>query len=250
MISRRLKETYRAYNFDMSKKILWLLTARSGSKAIPGKNIKRLGEYPLLVYRIKSVEGSKFSHDLWISTDSKEYASIAKRYGAEAPFLRPDELSGDNSSSVDVVLHAMDYATNTGKEYEYIGLLEPTSPFIKTKDLDAALSLLDANQDATGIVAVKESRPHRIFIQKHTSYLKEISKNLEKLKNVTRQSFDKEITPSGGFYISRWGDFNTLKTFYDKKTLAYEVDEISGLEIDEPIDWHFAEFILGKKLYD
>nr|AOE12288.1 N-acylneuraminate cytidylyltransferase [uncultured bacterium] len=234
----------------MKKEILWLLAARSGSKSIPNKNIKLLGDHPLLSFRIKSVLKSKFKHDLWISTDSKDYALIAKNYGAEAPFLRPDELSNDNSSSIDVVLHAMNHAKNKGKEYDFIGLLEPTSPFIKTEDLDAALNLLQNDEDATGIVAVKESRPNKIFIQKKSKYLTELSVNLDNLKKLTRQSFDKEITPSGGFYISRWDSFISYKSFYNKKTLAYEVDEISGIEIDEPIDWDFAEFIFKNKLND
>ena len=234
----------------MKKEILWLLAARSGSKSIPNKNIKLLGDHPLLSFRIKSVLKSKFKHDLWISTDSKDYALIAKNYGAEAPFLRPDELSNDNSSSIDVVLHAMNHAKNKGKEYDFIGLLEPTSPFIKTEDLDAALNLLQNDEDATGIVAVKESRPNKIFIQKKSKYLTELSVNLDNLKKLTRQSFDKEITPSGGFYISRWDSFISYKSFYNKKTLAYEVDEISGINIDEPIDWNFAEFVFKNKLND
>ena len=234
----------------MKKEILWLLAARSGSKSIPNKNIKLLGDHPLLSFRIKSVLKSKFKHDLWISTDSKDYALIAKNYGAEAPFLRPDELSNDNSSSIDVVLHAMNHAKNKGKEYDFIGLLEPTSPFIKTEDLDAALNLLQNDEDATAIVAVKESRPNKIFIQKKSKYLTELSVNLDDLKKITRQSFDKEITPSGGFYISRWDSFISYKSFYNKKTLAYEVDEISGINIDEPIDWNFAEFVFKNKLND
>ena len=234
----------------MKKEILWLVAARSGSKSIPNKNIKLLGDHPLLSFRIKSVLKSKFKHDLWISTDSKDYALIAKNYGAEAPFLRPDELSNDNSSSIDVVLHAMNHAKNKGKEYDFIGLLEPTSPFIKTEDLDAALNLLQNDEDATAIVAVKESRPNKIFIQKKSKYLTELSVNLDDLKKLTRQSFDKEITPSGGFYISRWDSFISYKSFYNKKTLAYEVDEISGINIDEPIDWNFAEFVFKNKLND
>ena len=234
----------------MKKEILWLVAARSGSKSIPNKNIKLLGDHPLLSFRIKSVLKSKFKHDLWISTDSKDYALIAKNYGAEAPFLRPDELSNDNSSSIDVVLHAMNHAKNKGKEYDFIGLLEPTSPFIKTEDLDAALNLLQNDEDATAIVAVKESRPNKIFIQKKSKYLTELSLNLDNLKKLTRQSFDKEITPSGGFYISRWDSFISYKSFYNKKTLAYEVDEISGINIDEPIDWNFAEFVFKNKLND
>jgi len=231
----------------MKKKILWLVTARSGSKSIPHKNIKLLGGHPLLSYRIKTAINTTYNHDLWISTDSEEYASIAQKYGAERPFIRPEKLSLDDSSSSDVVLHAMEYAKKTNKGYDYIGMLEPTSPFITSKQLDTAISLLDNNSKAIAIVAVKESRPHKIFIQEESEFLVELSENFEGLKNLGRQAFKKEITPSGGFYISKWDDFLEMKSFYTPKTLSYEVDEISGLEIDEPLDWDFAEFIINKQ---
>ena len=231
----------------MKKKILWLITARSGSKSIVDKNIKVLGKHPLISYRIRSASSSKFSNDIWVSTDSKEYASIAKKYGANIPFLRPEYLASDDADSVDVVLHAMDYAIKLNQEYEYIGLLEPTSPFITVDDLDGSIDLLDNNKRATGVVAVTESRPHKIFIQKQNKYLDELANNLDKVKRLGRQSFDKEITPSGGFYIAKWDSFLKKKSFYTAKTLSYEVDEISGLEIDEPLDWEFAEFIVNKQ---
>ena len=84
------------------KKILWILAARSGSKTIPGKNIKLLGGIPLLAYRIKSALLSKYSQDIWISTDSEEYAKIAEEYGAKKMFIRPDILADDQASSSDV----------------------------------------------------------------------------------------------------------------------------------------------------
>lgn len=229
----------------MEKNILWLVTARSGSKSIPDKNIKVLGKQPLISYRIQSALGTKIDGDVWVSTDSEKYAEIAKEYGAEIPFLRPDYLSTDDASSMDVVLHAMEYASGIGKKYDFIGLLEPTSPFIQSLDLDKAVELLNQNENASAIVATKESRPNRIFIQKEDECLSELADNLKLYKKFGRQSFGREITPSGGFYISKWDDFLKNKSFYTKHTLSYLVDDVSGLEIDEPLDWQFAEFIIN-----
>lgn len=229
----------------MEKNILWLVTARSGSKSIPDKNIKILGKQPLISYRIQSALTTRIAGDVWVSTDSEKYAEIAKEYGAEIPFLRPDYLSTDDASSTDVVLHAMEYALIINKKYDFIGLLEPTSPFIQGSDLDKAIELLNQNENASAIVATKESRPNRIFIQKEDEYLSELAENLKLYKKLGRQSFGKEITPSGGFYISKWDDFLQNKSFYTKQTLSYIVDDISGLEIDEPLDWQFAEFIIN-----
>lgn len=234
----------------MIKKVLWLITARSGSKSIPDKNIKLLGEFPLMSYRIQSAINTQVLGDVWVSTDSEKYAKIAKEYGAEIPFIRPADLATDDASSIDVVIHAMEYALSLNKNYDYIGLLEPTSPFIQSSDLDKAIELLTANDRASAIVSTKESRPNRIFIQKEDEYLSELADNLKLYEKLGRQSFGKEITPSGGFYISKWDDFLENKSFYTKKTLSYLVDDISGLEIDEPLDWKFAEFGIAQKMFD
>jgi CMP-N,N'-diacetyllegionaminic acid synthase len=232
------------------KKILWLVTARSGSKSIPNKNIKLLGGHPLLSYRIKSALLTRFFNDVWVSTDSEIYAKISVEYGGIIPFLRPPILSNDDSSSIDVVLHAMNFASKNNFEYDYIGLLEPTSPFITCFQLEEALSILEANDTESAIVATRESRPNRIFIQKESKYLDEVSNNIKSITKLGRQEFKKEITPSGGFYISKWDEFLKNKSFYTEKTLSYLVDDISGLEIDNPIDWTFAEFIIEKQLFD
>lgn len=234
----------------MEKKVLWLIAARSGSKSIPDKNIKILGNQPLISYRIQSALNTLNSKDVWVSTDSEKYAQIAKEYGAEIPFLRPDYLASDDASSVDVVIHAMDYAFSHGKKYDFIGLLEPTSPFVQSSDLDKAIELLGNKENATAIVATVESRPNRIFIQKEGAYLSELAENLKMYKKLGRQSFGKEITPSGGFYISKWEAFFESKSFYTERTLSYLVDDISGLEIDEPLDWQFAEFIIEKNMFE
>ena len=229
----------------MQKNILWLVPARCGSKSIPDKNIKMLGNQPLISYRIQAALATKIEGDIWVSTDSEKYADIAKGYGAEIPFIRPDFLSTDEASSIDVVLHAMEYALSINNKYSFIGLLEPTSPFIQVSDLDRAVELLNKNEIASAIIATRESRPNRIFIQKEDEYLCEISDNLKLHIKLGRQAFKKEITPSGGFYISKWDEFLKNKSFYTRETLSYLVDDISGLEIDEPIDWQIAEFIIN-----
>lgn len=234
----------------MAGKVLWLIAARSGSKSIPNKNIKVLGDLPLLHYRIKAAANSGVDGDIWISTDSSQYISIAEQAGAKAPFVRPAELAGDMASSVDVVLHAMNYAEEKMEQFDAIGLLEPTSPFIYPNTLKAATEQLLGNSEADSIVAVREQRPNTFFIQDEDVFLTDLAKRIEDSQQLGRQNFNKQITPSGGFYISRWKAFKQNKSFYTSKTLGYEVDEIEGLEIDEPIDWDLAEFFVERKKVD
>lgn len=229
---------------NVYKKILWLVPARSGSKSVPDKNIKVLGGKPLLAYRVLSASAISGSKNVWISTDSEEYAAIASAYGAKVPFIRPDYLATDTASSSDVVLHAIKFAEDNNYNYEFVGLLEPTSPFIYTETLKHALQVLNDDAGAEGIVAVRHTTPNTFFIQEDTPYLKELSIKLNSASNY-RQAFPSQITPSGGFYISKWEAFKKNKTFYTEKTLAYKVPEECVLEIDEPMDWQWAEFLLN-----
>jgi CMP-N-acetylneuraminic acid synthetase len=231
-------------------RVLWLITARAGSKSIPDKNIKLLGGKELLTYRIESALKTSFKKEVWLSTDNEKYAEIGLKAGANAPFIRPDYLASDTASSSDVVLHAMNYANEHGFTFDIIGLLEPTSPFISHKQLEEAVDLLTKNEEADGIVAVRESRPHSFFIQPESKYLTVLSDRFKEKKNVGRQFFKKEITPSGGFYIAKWGKFLKQKTFYMGRTMSFLVDDLTGLEIDEVSDWLFAEFIIENNIID
>ena len=229
----------------MRNDILWIITARSGSKGIPHKNIKLLGQYPLLAYRIKSAQSISRKSDVWVSTDSKTYAKIAEEYQAMVPFIRPKELAGDDASSIDVVLHAMHFAINSDKNYEFIGLLEPTSPFVEYVDLLKALNILKSDHNADAIVAVEEVRPNTFFVQDEDSYLIDLALRLQSCEKLGRQSFKRQITPSGGFYIAKWDNFLNKKSFYTKNTIPYLIPDLASLEIDEPIDWQFADFLLA-----
>lgn len=228
--------------------ILWIVAARSGSKSLPNKNIRELGGQPLLSYRIKSALECKIESEVWLSTDSEEYAKIGIRYGAKVPFIRPEELSTDNANSVDVVLHAMNHAQQKNLKFELVGLLEPTSPFITSTQLEQAVNDLIEDKTADSIVAVRRQRPATIYIQKKNKYLNDLAARISRQNLQNRQANDIEITPSGGFYISKWKNFLINKTFYTLNTMPYEVDDICGLEIDETIDWLFAEFIITNNL--
>jgi CMP-N-acetylneuraminic acid synthetase len=230
---------------DVYKKILWLIPARSGSKSVPDKNINNLGGKPLMAYRILSALEISGEVNVWLSTDSELYGEIGSSYGAQIPFIRPAYLSTDTASSIAVVLHAIKFAEDNGFDYEYIGLLEPTSPFIYTETLKHALKLLHTDSHAEAIVAVRDTHPNSFFIQEDTPYLEELSSRLSSVSNTHRQVFANQITPSGGFYISKWEAIKQHKTFYTAKTIAYKVPKECGLEIDEPIDWLWAEFLLN-----
>jgi len=201
----------------MLNNILWLIPARSGSKSIPHKNIKKLGDYPLMAYRIKSALSVSSPNDVWVSTDSEEYAEIARVFGATVPFLRPKELATETATSADVVLHAINEAEKRGLRYDVLGLLEPTSPYINFSQLTDAAQQLLGDDEAENIVAVRESRPNSYFVQKDSKYLSELAERLSVVQSHARQNFGKEITPSGGFHMAKWIHSKNQKHSLHKK---------------------------------
>ena len=168
----------------MKNKILWIITARSGSKSIINKNIKELNKLPLIAYKIKTALSISHQNDVWVSTDSEEYASISKEFGATVPFLRPDHLSTDSASSVDVIIHCIEHAEKNKMDYDYIGMLEPTSPFVYFSHLQNALELLSENSKADAIVATREIRPHSFFVQADSQYISEVGSRIKKCKKL------------------------------------------------------------------
>lgn len=230
--------------------VLFLITARSGSKGVPNKNIKQLGGKPLLAYRIQTALKLTDKKNIWLSTDSEEYAQIGMEYGVTVPFIRPKYLAEDKASSIDVVLHAMHYAESKGCEYSKIALLEPTSPFVYSDYIKEAILQLDAKPKANAIVATKKTEVNTFFIQENTAYLDVFSNRINDKEELRRQNFKEEITPSGGFYIANWNSFKKNKNFYTEDTLSFVLPEVCTLEIDYPSQFLWAEFLIEKKIVD
>lgn len=228
------------------KDVLFLILARSGSKGVPSKNVRLLGELPLLAWRILTAKKTHLSYDLILSTDSEEYAQIGREFGARAPFLRPPQLSNDDSSSVDACLHAINWLeTHERGSWRYLCLLEPTSPFTKIEWIEDAIQRIEKNHRSS-IVACKESLPHTRFIQDEApdDSLGPLYKSLQDTASLNRQEFKRQITPSGNFYIVRIDSFKQNQRFYNEDTSSYFVPSPYDLEIDQPLDFLWAEFML------
>ncbi len=141
--------------------ILCLILARSGSKRIPGKNIVDLAGKPLIAYTIECAKRSRYINRIIVSTDDKKIARIAQDYGAEVPFMRPSEISQDDSTELDAFKHALVWLKeNEGYEPDLIVKLFPTSPFRTTKSVDAAIKLLIDNPDADSVRSVRLCAEH------------------------------------------------------------------------------------------
>ena len=137
-------------------KVIALIPARSGSKGVPNKNTRLMGGHPLIAWSIMAAKKANSIDRVIVSTDSYEYAQLAIQLGAEAPFLRPAEISGDRSTDFDFIAHALDWFADNGGEPEYIAHIRPTTPFRDPAQIDAAVSLFQNSKMATALRSAHE----------------------------------------------------------------------------------------------
>ena len=147
------------------KSVLAIIPARGGSKGLPGKNILPLAGKPLIVWSIEAARDSKFIDKCVVSTDDDKIYEVVKEFGGEIPFNRPDHLATDVSTTFDVLEHGIQYFKNQSVEFDYLVLLEPTSPLRESNDIDEAIMFLHEKRNiADSIVGVsKVESTHPVF---------------------------------------------------------------------------------------
>lgn len=233
-------------------RVLFVVTARGGSKGVPRKNIKMIAGMPLIAYKIIAAKKCHYEKRVIVSTDDEEIAEISRSYGAEVPFKRPSELGTDSTSSVDVVLHAMDWVCkNDNEKYDYVCLLEPSSPFASYIDLEKALKLIDEN-NADTLLGMKEVDVTTNFIHSLDAQGK-LSKFYYAIKDLTsirRQDQKKEYTMNGCMYIAKWDYFIKNKLFHSINSIPYIMSEESSIEIDTILDYEIACKIVDDGMVD
>ena len=232
------------------KTFLAIIPARGGSKGLPGKNIKELCGKPLIAWSIEAGLKSKYIDELVVSTDYQDIADIAKEYGANVPFLRPDYLARDTATSFDAVKHTIDFYKNElGKEFDYIVLLEPTSPLREIEDIDLAIEKLlsSSAESIVGISKTEDQNPAFLINKDQDNYLSGYEN--KDMKVLRRQDISDVYFFEGTIYISQTNILLNEETFYHKNTIGYEVPKYKSLEIDDIDDFIMVEAIMKHKGY-
>ncbi len=222
---------------------LSIIPARSGSKRLPDKNIKLLCGKPLLAWSVESALDSKYIDEVVVSTDSSVYADIAKSYGANVPFLRPESLSSDTTTTFDVLEHCIRfYKESLGKEFDYIVLLQPTSPLrqawhideacekIITKEMDSLISVCKCEHPPLWSNTLPENENMNDFIPKA-------------VREIRSQDLPQYYRLNGTIFIAKTESLLTHKSFLTPQTIAYKMDNLYSSDIDSALDFTFAEFL-------
>lgn len=229
--------------------ILYLITARGGSKGILGKNLREISGISLVGYKAISARKSKYCSRLIISTDSPEIQENARHYGVEVPFTRPAELATDTATSAQVIAHAIEWVEGAGERYDAIMLLEPSSPFARSFDYDNAVEMM-VQSGANAVVGVRPMEVHSVYIRQLDKQ-RRLSQDIDRLREARRerrQDMPQECTPNGALYLFKWEYFKKHRSIYHEyeKVFGYMMDRFYSIEIDEPIDLYWAEFLVEK----
>jgi len=233
-------------------KVLGVITARGGSKGIPGKNLKLLGGKPLLAHTVEAVNDCALDRVI-VSTEDAAIAAAARSLGCEVPFVRPAELARDETPHLPVIQHAVQWLrVEAGYEPDVVLILQPTSPLRSAIDIAGALRMLELS-DADSVVSVNEVSPHahpmrmlRVDGDNHATLFATGAPVRARINR--RQDMPKAWVMNGAIYACRTGVlFDAEPSLYGNRVVAFPMPVERSISIDDLEDWDAAERALAKR---
>jgi CMP-N-acetylneuraminic acid synthetase len=224
--------------------ILGIITARGGSKGIPKKNLRKISGVPLIEYTIKAARKSTKIKKLIVSTDNQEIIKHSQKLGVEVPFKRPAKYSKDNSLSIDVISHALQFLKKRENyQPDIVVLLQPTSPLRDPLNIDKSVNLLKKSKSSSvvGVFPMKQY-PQKAFLLDKNNFLIPYAKNQNKYSQ--RQNIPSFFYPSGSLYTFWTKTLLTSGNIYGKKIKPLMVSKEESIDVDEPFDLFLVEMIL------
>lgn len=221
-------------------KLLVVIPARGGSKGVPGKNIKILNEKPLIQYTIDAARDVVSPDAICVSTDDLKIKSVVESLGLNVPFLRPSILATDTAGTYEVLLHAVEYYESQEYYADVLVLLQPTSPFRTSKHIAEALELFDEHCEM--VVSVKETKANPYYILREEN-AEGWLENSKKGDYTRRQDCPKVYELNGAIYLINVAALKQRNISAFTKVRKYVMDNISSHDIDDRMDWKFAEII-------
>lgn len=224
----------------MNPKILAVIPARGGSKGVPRKNIRDLAGKPLIAWTIEEAKKSKYIDRLILSSEDDEIIQVAKQYGCEVPFKRPIELATDETPGIDPVLHAIEQCPG----YDYVVMLQPTSPFRTAYDIDGCIeNLLTNDEDFCVSVSVSEQTPYWMYTIEGGKLVSLLSQ--EKVAT-RRQDLPESYILNGAIYIAKVDKLIKEKSFLTLNTVGFLMNSNNSMDIDSEEDFLYCEVLINK----
>lgn len=221
-------------------KVLAYIPARAGSKRLPGKNIKDFMGKPLIAYAIEQALAMPFIDRVIVDTESEEIAAIAKQYGADVPFLRPNELAQDDSNVIDTIIYTLDrLKEDEGYVPTHLLILQTTSPLREPEDIERSWKKI-LETDATAVITVCQIHPKLYNVDdEDTLHLVNNSDNT----STNAQAWDDGFIPNGGVFITAVPELYSERTVMTKNTKAVVCPNWRSVDVDIPEEWAMAEVL-------
>jgi len=221
---------------------------RGGSKGVPNKNLRHLYGKPLMAYTIEQALESQLFQHVVVSTDSDEIAEAARTYGAEAWFLRPQEMATDEAAKLPVIRHALlESEKHYGHSFDVLVDLDATSPLRLTRDITEAYDqFMRENADILITACPSRKNPYFNMVEKVNGCIRKV-KTLDK-PVVRRQDAPQVYDMNASIYIWKRDALLNRDTLFTEKTSLYVMPEERSVDIDTELDWEFVEFAMGKRL--
>lgn len=221
--------------------VLALICARGGSKGIPGKNVRSIAGKPLIAWTVEAALRSHRVDSVVVSTDDDQIAEVARRHGAQTPFIRPGHLALDETPSIDVVLHALQALPG----FKSVLLLQPTSPLRDTDDIDSCLKFAeDRSLKSVVSVTAADCHPHWTYSIDSAAKIHSFVKDAPAAR---RQDLPAAYVLNGAMYFAEATWLRDSGSFLGPDTHALIMPHEKSVDIDTPLDWRFAEMLLKER---
>ncbi len=227
--------------------LLAIVPARGGSRGVPGKNIAPVAGKPLIAWTLEAAHGASCLDRVIVSSDNQEIIEISASYGVEAPFVRPEELAGDDTPGIMPVLHAIKWlGENENYHPDFVVLLQPTSPLRTSEDIDSAFKLA-IEKNAESVVSVVPTHHHPYWTKKVTpdGQMEDFIPQAQAPQ--VRQELTDAYALNGAVYIARSKFVLKEKGWYADNTYAYIMPPERSLDVDTSWDLYLADLLLKEK---
>jgi CMP-N,N'-diacetyllegionaminic acid synthase len=226
------------------------IPARSGSKRVPNKNVLRLAGHPMIAYSIRAAIDSDIFDSVVCVTDSQEYADIARYYGAEVPFLRPVEISGDKSPDIEWVKWILNALKSDGREYDVFSILRPTSPFRLPETVRRAWNVFIAEQGVDSLRAVEKCKQHpgKMWVLRDNRMLPVLPFSNDAIPwHSSQYAALPEIYVQDASLEIAWSRIAMQKnTIAGESIIPFVSKDFEGFDINEPEDLMLAEYYINQ----
>lgn len=226
----------------LNKSLIAVIPARGGSKGVPRKNIRIVAGKPLIAWTIEQAKKSKYIDRIILSSEDEEIIDVARGLGCEVPFVRPRELALDDIPGIDPVLHALKSVPG----YDYVVLLQPTSPLRSTEDIDGTIEKC-LNQGANACVTVTEPEKSPYWMFTLNSEGKMVPLIATDAKVTRRQDLPKVFALNGAVYVARCDWLIASQTFLYEETVPFLMPKSRSFDIDTELDLKICEYLLLNK---